>query len=109
MKQESVSAMQYATVSEKGWIVIPKDVRDRFGLEKGDKVAIITVGDSISLVPVPAGDPVERARGLLGSGGPSQVEALLEERRRELEQEERDMPRPLQRGVAEEPETYDPS
>jgi AbrB family looped-hinge helix DNA binding protein len=108
MKYEVVSPIQFATVSEKGWIVIPKDVRERFGIEKGDKVAIITVGDSIALVPVPSGDPIERARGLLGSGGPSQVEALLEDRRRELEREERGLPPPRRSLVADADEPYEP-
>lgn len=110
MEYQLVSPVQFATVSEKGWIVIPKDIRERFGLEKGDKVAIITVGESIALVPVPAGDPIERARGLLGSGGPSQTEALLEDRRRELEWEERGLPPARRRSlVADESEPYDAS
>ena len=33
--------MTIATVSSKGWIVIPKEIRDRFGIKPGDKVQVI--------------------------------------------------------------------
>ena len=41
-----------ATVSEKGWIVIPKELRDKYGIKKGKKVGILegeTAGPSAGL------------------------------------------------------------
>jgi AbrB family looped-hinge helix DNA binding protein len=81
------------TVSEKGAIVIPKEIRERYGIGPGDKVQVLDWAGRISLVKIPPGDPIERMRGLL-AGGPSMTEALLEDRRWELEREERDLPPP---------------
>ncbi len=36
--------MGTATVSKKGWVVIPQELRKRYGLEKGDQVHIIDYG-----------------------------------------------------------------
>ena len=84
--------MPIATVSAKGWVVIPREIRRRYGLKKGDKVHIIDYAGRIAIVPV-ARDPIAAARGML-RGGPSLTEALLAERRWEREREERDLPPP---------------
>ena len=84
--------MAIATVSAKGWVVIPQEIRRRYGLKKGDKVHIIDYAGRIAIVPV-AKDPLAAARGML-KGGPSLTKALLEERRREREREERGLPSP---------------
>lgn len=84
--------MTVATVSGKGWVVIPQEIRERYGLKKGDKVHIIDYGGVVAIVPA-SKDPVAEGFGLL-KGGPSLTEGLLEERRRELEREERDLPPP---------------
>ncbi len=84
--------MATVTVSGKGWVVIPQEIRKRHNLKKGDKVHIIDYGGVVAIVPA-SKDPVADGFGML-KGGPSLTEALLEERRRELEREERDLPRP---------------
>ncbi len=84
--------MSTTTVSAKGWVVIPKAIRDRYGIKKGDKVHIIDFGGRISIVPV-AKDPIAAGWGML-KGGPSLTEGLLADRRQELEREERDLPPP---------------
>ncbi len=99
------NVIQHATVSEKGLVVIPKAVRERLGLKKGDKVAFITIGGSTSISKVEEGDPVERLFGMFAGGGRSWTEELLEERRRELEREERDLPPPRRR-VADQGDSY---
>ena len=81
-----------ATISEKGWVVIPQGIRKRYGLKKGDKVHIIDYGGRIAIIPV-AKDPIAAARGMF-KGGPSMTKGLLEDRRWELEREERDLPPP---------------
>lgn len=84
--------MGIVTVSKKGWVVIPRDVRERHGISPGDKVHVIDYGGRIAIIPV-AKDPIAAAWGML-KGGPSMTQGLLEDRRWELEQEERDLPPP---------------
>lgn len=80
------------TVSEKGWVVIPKKIRERFNLKKGDKVHIIDDYGTIMIIPASKGDPIEEARGMLRGG--TGTKGLLEDRRWEYEQEESKMRRP---------------
>jgi len=68
-----------ATVSGKGWVVIPKEIREKYRLRKGDRVLFVDYGGVIALVPA-SGDPVRESRGFL-KGGPSLTEALLEARK----------------------------
>jgi AbrB family looped-hinge helix DNA binding protein len=84
------------TVSQKGTIVIPKAIRDRYGICPGDQIHVLDWGQQIVLVKIPPGDPIEWGRGIL-KGGPSLTQELLEERRRELEREERGLPPPRAR------------
>ena len=87
--------MATATVSAKGWVVIPQEIRKRYGLKKGDKVHMIDYGGVVALVPA-SRDPIAEGHGML-KGGPSLTKELLEERHWELEQEERDLPPPKSR------------
>lgn len=84
--------MATATVSGKGWVVIPQEIRKRYGLKKGAKVHIIDYGGVVAIVPA-SRDPIAEGFGML-KGGPSLTKALLEERRWELEREERGLPPP---------------
>ena len=83
--------MATVTVSKKGWVVIPREIRQRYGIQPGDKIHIVDYAGRIAIVPAMK-DPIQEARGML-KGGPSLTKALLEERRREREQEERDIQR----------------
>ena len=74
------------TVSEKGWIVIPKEIRDRYGLTKGSKVVVVDWGGQIYMFPAMK-DPLHDAKGIF-KDGPSLTDALLEERREAREKEE---------------------
>jgi AbrB family looped-hinge helix DNA binding protein len=76
-----------AKVSKKGWIVIPKEIRDRHGIKPGDEVHLYDFDNRILVVPLMK-DPIKELRGIL-KGGPSLTKALLEERRKEKEREER--------------------
>ena len=78
--------MHTATVSTKGWVVIPKDLRDKYGLKKGTRVQVVEYAHVLALVPLPD-DPVEALHGML-EGGPSLTADLLAERARERAQEE---------------------
>jgi AbrB family looped-hinge helix DNA binding protein len=78
--------MYTAIVSTKGWVVIPKDLREKYGLDKGTRVQVVDFGEALALIPVPA-DPVEALHGML-EHGPSLPDDLLAERARELSTEE---------------------
>ncbi len=74
-------------ISSKGWIVIPAEIRKKHGLKPGDEVHVIDYGGVISLVPVRK-DPIREGYGLLRGAGPL-LDDLLEERRRDLDAEDR--------------------
>jgi len=44
--------MRTATITEKGQIVIPKDVRGQEGFKEGTKVAILAFENRIELIPL---------------------------------------------------------
>jgi AbrB family looped-hinge helix DNA binding protein len=83
--------MAASTISDKGLVVIPKEIREKYGLRKGDRVEFIEWGGQIVLVSLPR-DPVQAALGILPRKG--SMSDLLEEKRRELEEEERGLPPP---------------
>lgn len=72
-----------ATVSSKGQVVIPGDVRKRLGLVQGSVLRFVLEGDSVRLMPA-AGD-VRRLKGRLHKPpAPVSVEAMkraIDERR----------------------------
>lgn len=78
--------MYTATVSTKGWIVIPKELRERYGLKKGTRVRLMAYAQALVLVPLPD-DSVAMLHGMLAEG-PSLVEELLAERAQEHPLEE---------------------
>ena len=71
------------TVSAKGWVVIPQDIRKSLGLQKGDRVKFIDYGGVVALVPV-SDNPIETMGGML-KGESSLTEALLESRKKDYE------------------------
>ena len=54
--------MAAVTVSPKFQVVIPKEIRKRFGLLPGQKIQIVVYGNRIELIPVM---PIKRMRGFL--------------------------------------------
>jgi AbrB family looped-hinge helix DNA binding protein len=77
--------MAVATVSSKGWIVIPNELRKRYHLRAGDKVVLVDYGGLLTIVPAMT-DPVAEAAGLL-EGDRSLTRALLAERAEERTRE----------------------
>lgn len=75
------------TISSKGWVVIPAELRKKYGLKPGDAVVVVDYGGVLALVPA-LKDPIREAMGMMKSDD-SLAKALVEERRNELEEEDR--------------------
>lgn len=83
--------MSTVTVSKKGWIVIPKEIRERYCIRPGDRMQVVDYGGVIAIVRA-LKDPVAEALGCLADG-PSLTQALLEERAEEKRREEQKIAR----------------
>jgi len=75
------------TVSNKGWVVIPAEMRKKYNLVPGTKVVIVDYGGVLAILPV-FKNPVEQGYGLL-KGGASLTDALKKDRELEKKREER--------------------
>jgi AbrB family looped-hinge helix DNA binding protein len=75
--------MATATISAKGWLVIPVELRKKYDLHEGSRVVLVDYGGVLAIVPAMA-KPIQQSRGML-KGGKSLLDALKEERRRERE------------------------
>ena len=73
------------TVSSKGQVVIPAEIRKRFNLRKGKRLAVFVEDEKIVFKPVE--DLLKRGRGLLPQKGKA-LKILLKERRKEEQSEE---------------------
>ncbi len=78
--------MYTATISPKGWVVIPKDLRKKYGLEKGRRVQVVEYAQALVLVPL-SNDPVAALYGML-KDEPSLTADLLAEHNRERMKED---------------------
>jgi len=74
-------------VSQKGWVVIPAELRKKYHLEPGAEVDLIDYGGVIALVPL-FKDPIRQGFGILRDGPPL-TQALLDERKQEIGREQR--------------------
>lgn len=70
--------MNTSTISAKGWVVIPKELRERFGLKKGDKVHFVEYGGTIAIVPL-SRNAIKESAGMLKGDTPL-LSALLKTR-----------------------------
>jgi AbrB family looped-hinge helix DNA binding protein len=69
------------TISQKGWVVIPAELRKKYQLTPGSEVIIVDYGGVLSIVPAMK-NPVQQGRGLL-KGVPSLANDLRKERAKE--------------------------
>ena len=76
---------EYRTkISSKGQIVIPKEIRDRYGFKKGVEVVIKPISETKLVI-----ERIPRLSELFGALGEAKAtEVLLEERRKEVKAEE---------------------
>ncbi len=78
--------MKAVTVSQKGGIVIPADLRKKYGIKPGSKVSFFGLEEGIQIVPIPD-DPVAALTGMF-KDAPELLQDLLDERRKEVERDE---------------------
>jgi AbrB family looped-hinge helix DNA binding protein len=75
------------TISNKGWVVIPAELRKKYNLLPGTEVVIVDYGGVLSIVPA-LKNPIKQGRGML-KGLPSLTQELLKERAQERSREGR--------------------
>ncbi len=82
--------MAASVVSTKGWVVIPREYREKYGLTPGTKVHFVDYGGVLSIVPIPA-DAVAGGFGVLlrFGGEESWTQAYRQEKSQDREREER--------------------
>ena len=80
--------MSVVTISQKGWIVIPVQLREKYQLKPGDRVKVVDYGGAVTLVPV-AVDPEEEGYGALKRTGSSLMRGLEKARKEERAKEKR--------------------
>jgi AbrB family looped-hinge helix DNA binding protein len=73
-------------ISNKGWVVIPSDLRKRYKLNPGTEVQIVDYGGVLAIIPIKK-KPIDESAGMLADGGKSLLQALLEDHNQELEGE----------------------
>jgi AbrB family looped-hinge helix DNA binding protein len=74
------------TISNKGWVVIPAELRKKYHLHPGAEVVIVDYGGVLAIVPAMR-DPIKQGRGIL-KGGTSLTKALVEERAADQKRDE---------------------
>lgn len=77
--------MPAATISAKGWLVIPVELRKKYDLKKGARVMLVDYGGVLAIVPAMA-NPIQQSRGMLKGGKPL-LRVLKEERKQERERD----------------------
>ena len=84
--------MPISTLSSKGQLVIPKEIREALGVKPGQKVFFKIVKDHlVEIAPLPE-DPVRHFCGIFKEG-PSLTRALLKEREEDRKREEKKLNR----------------
>ncbi len=78
--------MKTTTVSTKGQIKVPKEMRVKYNLRLGSKVQIVDYGDGMGIIPLPE-DPTAALRGIFADS-PSLSDDLLRDRKRNREKED---------------------
>ena len=68
-------------LSQKGWVVIPAALRQKYGLKPGAHLQVVDYGGVLAIVPA-FKNPVKDGAGML-KGGNSLTQAMVEEHRRE--------------------------
>ena len=75
------------TISNKGWVVIPAEMRKKYHLHPGTEVVIVDYGGVLAIVPA-VKDPIKQGRGFL-KGTSSLSKDLKKERASERKRDQR--------------------
>ena len=75
------------TISNKGWVVIPAEMRKKYHLEPGTEVVIVDYGGVLAIVPA-VKDPIKQGKGFL-KGTPSSSKDLKKDRALEKKRDQR--------------------
>ena len=73
-----------STISSKGQVTVPQDIRKRLGVSAGDRIDFIIDGDRTVIRPSRVDDnPFEKYRGVLGPfpGGEKGIKAWIDDMR----------------------------
>jgi AbrB family looped-hinge helix DNA binding protein len=74
-------------ISNKGWVVIPAEMRKKYNLAPGSEVTLVDYGGVLTIVPITT-DPIKKGRGLL-KGQSSLTAVLKKDREFEKKREKR--------------------
>lgn len=77
-----------STISSKGQVTVPQEIRKRLGLEPGDRIDFVIDGDRTIIRPSrSAEDPFDKYRGILGPfpGGEEGIKAWIDDMRSDEE------------------------
>ena len=74
-------------LSQKGWVVIPAAMREKYGLKPGANLQVVDYGGVLAIVPA-FKNPVKEGAGML-KGGESLTQVVLEEHHKERARESR--------------------
>ena len=75
------------TISSKGWVVIPAELRKKYHLHPGKNVNVVDYGGVLALVPV-LDDPIHQTAGMLYETNDSLTNALLIMRSQDKKEED---------------------
>jgi AbrB family looped-hinge helix DNA binding protein len=76
--------MQTLNILNKGQVVIPANLRERYGIKPGNRIEIRDAGDHLELYPLPA-DPVSAFKGSLKTPV-SLADDLIKEHKKDIKQ-----------------------
>ncbi len=79
--------MSIVKTSSKGQVVIPKDIREKLGITPGKRLLFRVIENHAEITPLPD-DPIKEMRGIL-RGGKSMAKALLKERQKDNQIDEK--------------------
>lgn len=83
--------MAKGNVTQKGQVVIPKKLRDKYGIRPNGRVVITEIDHHLAVLPL-EDDPIAEGRGLIRFS--HSVRALMRQVRREEVQREKERPLP---------------
>ena len=78
--------MAIVSVSQKGWVVIPAELRNKYQWKTGDRIKVVDYGGVVSLVPVLL-DPDGEGMGAIKTRGQALLKGLKRARRDERRRE----------------------